>query len=287
MAWTRIARTGGVAALGAALGALVAGAALAETSGTVLSAHGAAHAHGADGRRSLDCGDVVREGERVVTGADGHAALSVGELYVQVGPASGLRLGPEGRLLVQQGLVRAVDLGEEGAPAELRTPHAWLQGAGFDAEILVDDGRSELCEGLGTPEVGRTAASGRTRIEPGRCAIADAGDLRVAPRGEERLALSGAEGCVDVDVASHFQPADVAAPPPALDLFPLDPDKRTFHPCDDPGSGCGGMPQVRVQATPVPTPPQPPPDFGFGTGPAEPPGLGFGTGPAESGVRIE
>lgn len=275
---TKAVRTGGAALAGIALGALLAGAALAETTGEVLSARGEAHVQGPEGRRSLDCGEPIREGERVVTGSGGDAALGVGDLYVQVGPGAVLRLGPQGELLVERGLVRVVDLGEGGgdAAARVRTPHAVVRGSGVDAEIRVEASRSEVCEGLGRLRVGRVDASGSTRVEAGQCGIVEPTGITVQPRGAERLALSGAEGCVDVAIATHFQPTDVAAPPPSLDLFPLDPDKRTFNACE--ANGCGGGVQVRTAPTP-PTPPQPP-GFGFGTGPADPPGLDFGTGPA-------
>lgn len=237
--------------------------------GDVLSAHGPVQTSNAGGARDLVAGDRIEAGDQLVAGATGGAALAVGDLWVEVGPNTDLRLEADGSVAVTRGTARVVDLAHAGGT--IRTPHAVLQVGGSDTEVLVEADRSEACERRREIRVAPLTDERHPTATPvGRCAVAQAGALTLSAAGAERLQLSGAQ--VDVAIASHFVPTDVAAPAPNLDLFPLDPDKRTYLPCDDPGS-CGGALTV-LQA---PTAPRTPPRRrtrtvtpGFTTGPANP-----------------
>lgn len=237
--------------------------------GDILSARGPVHATGPEGSREIAAGGELAAGEGVATGAGGSAAISVGELWIEMGPETALTFAPDGSVSVTRGIARVVDLSDAGAT--IHTPHALIQVGGSDTEILVEGERSQVCERRHAIRVALASDQVNTTETPvDRCAVAEAGALAFVEAGAERLALSGAQ--VDVAVASHFSPTDVAAPPPSLDLFPLDPDKRTFLPCDDPGS-CGGAVTVLQAPTPrlAPQPTPKPPSFGFGTGPADQP----------------
>mgnify|MGYP005853927133 CR=1 FL=1 len=271
MRWTGCARKGGLVLVAALLGASLAGAAGAEASAealSVLSAQGPVEVQGPRGVRELQCGEPLRRGARIATGPEGRASLGLGDLYLELGPEAAVRLTEVGRVHVLRGSVRAVDLGGAGQEVRVTTPHGGLRGAGLDATLAVGPERTEVCQALEEGWLWRANATGRAHLSAGSCAAIQEDGVVLGAAGPDPLALSGAAGCVDVDIASHFQPADVAAPPLVMDFFPLDPDKRTFSACDDPGSGCGGSVQI---VTPPMPPPMPPPDFGFGTGPADPP----------------
>lgn len=256
--------------------ALAAGSAHAEAA-TLLSARGEVRAEGAGAPRDLGARDTFGAGERLVTGADAGAALAVGDLHVQVGPGSRLAVGPDGSLELERGTLRVVDLGDGSREAVVRTPHAVVRAAGADTEVEAGAAATRVRQGDGSARVARVDATGTTELPEDHEARVDAEGVTVASGAAPRLALGGAD--VDVAVATHFQPADVAAPPSTVSLFPFDPDKRVLNPCDSPGSGCGGSPQLLVQ--PSAPGPSGAPDFGFGTGPADPPDPGFGTGPAD------
>ncbi|MBW2243489.1 MAG: hypothetical protein JRH01_16020 [Deltaproteobacteria bacterium] len=237
--------------------------------GDILSARGPVHTTGPEGSREIVAGDALAAGQGIETGAGGSAAVSVGDLWLEVGPETALTIGPDGSLDITRGLARVVDL--SGAGATIHTPHALIQVGSSDTEILVDETSSQVCERRNAIRVAPNSDQSNASETPvGRCAVAEAGALTFAAAGAELLALSGVQ--VDVAVASHFSPTDVAAPPPSLALHPLDPDKRTFLPCDDPMS-CGGALTVLQAPTPrrSPTPTPKPPSFGFGTGPADQP----------------
>ncbi len=268
--WNSMGSIGRVALLVAALAALP-GASLAAGSGTVLSAGTATHA--ASGQ-PLSAGEKLAAGEEIVTQSAGGAAVAWGDLWLEIGPDTALRLDSDGSVSVLRGLVRAVDLSEAGAQATVHTPRATLAIVSGDTEILVERERDELCDHRRELRVARKAMpEDWRRIPPGQCAVVTGETIETHPAGTPRLALGGAQ--IDVAVASHFSPTDVAAPAPNLDIFPLDPDKRTYLPCDSPGS-CGGAVQVQVQRAPrVVRPrrrPAPKPSFGFETGPADQPG---------------
>ncbi len=245
--------------------------------GSVLSATGDVQAVAGEEVRALVAGDAIAAGEEIRAADGAGAALAVGDLWVEIGAASSVRLDEDGAVAITRGTARVVDLGAAGAT--LRTPHAEVEVAGSDTEILVEQDRSEMCERRRAVRVAPLAnADGRTQTPVGQCcSVSGEGVVSLAAAGAERLALSGAR--VDVAVASHFTPTDVAAPTPSLDLFPLDPDKRTYLPCDNPSS-CGGA--LTVQPAPAPRTPPPrrvtPSRRGFGTGPGDEPGNDYEPG---------
>jgi hypothetical protein len=268
---------GAVTALLALLALGAAGAAQAESAGTLLSTAGDVRAQGPAGERAVQAHDALAVGERLVSGPGATAALASGDFWVQVGPGSVLAVRPDGRVELERGTIRVIDLGEGEGGAAVLTPHAEVR-AGGDTEIEAGSAQTRLRQGDGTARVVRRDATGLpVEVTTGREAVVDAEGIVLGDGAGPQLALSAAE--VDVAVSTHFQPADVAAPPSTFSIFPFDPDKRTFHACDSPGSGCAGSPQVLVRPSgPVKTAP---PGFDFGTGPADPPGFDFGTGPAD------
>jgi len=260
------------AAVGAgALAGLALGLALpaAAQSVSVLSAADGARLDG----RPLACNAPLAPGARLITAAESAVSLAAGDVYVHVAPRSRVRVTDDDALHLEAGSLRLVDArnGSAGAFA-FRTAHAEIRGSAMDAEVLVENGWSRACVARGEVELVNRATSDTTRLQAGECARTAASGATQRLRAQPRLPLPDARGCIDVAVASQFTPTDVAAPPPSFDLFPLDPDKRTFGPCDDPGSGCGAPPMPTSDPEPEP----PLPDFDFG-GPESPvPGAGFG-----------
>jgi len=233
--------------------------------------------------RPLACNAELRPGARLATPATNGVSLAAGDVYVRMDRRSRLEVRDRGALHLDAGALRLVD-GREGSPEALvlRTPHAEIRGTGLDAEVLVENGWSRACAVRGEVELANRTSGDATRLRGGECARTGASGTTQRLRARARLPLPDARGCIDVAVASQFTPADVAAPPPSLDLFPLDPDKRTFGPCDDPGSGCGAPPM------PAEAPEPTLPDFGFGAPESPQPGetdMGSPEPPTPSGVR--
>ena len=220
----------------------------AETTGAVISTTGSAYAEGAGGNRSLGCGAPVREGERIVTEAGARMALLAGDVYVQIDQAANLGIGRTAAgapsIEIASGRVRLVDTRSAGgSPFEIRTPHSQAGGLGTDTEVVVSAARTELCEEAADLDV--TAHEGNTSLvaRAGQCVTVRSGESpSTAAKGEAKIALAGAEGCIEVAAVDHFTP-DVAAPPPTIGLAPIDPD-RTLHLCSDPGPGCMKIPAV-------------------------------------------
>jgi len=258
--------------LGGVLGALPLYSASAETVAEVLSATDGAFVEAAEGRQPLQCDGLLRDGERIVTGEGSRAGLQVGEVYVQLdqGTSVIIRRTEAGApsLEILSGRVRLVDTGiEEGSLFEILTPDSRAAGRGIDTEVVVSQQGTEFCEAAADLDVALRDGSGSLLARPGQCVTARGGEpLATAPRGESQIALSGAEGCIEVAVVGHFLP-DVAAPPPTIGLAPLDPDRRTYGPCNDPGSGCMRIQPRGVRSTPSGNGRKFPGHFGFNTGP--------------------
>ena len=262
------------AVLGGVLGTLPLFSAGAEPAAEVLSVQGSVLAEGAEGRRSLGCEGLVSDGERIVTDEDSRTGLLVGDVYVQVDHASSLivRRTEAGApmLEVTSGRVRVVDTSDGGRSVlEIRTPDCRAEGLGNDTEVTVSHQGTELCEGAADLDVSGRDGNGSLVARPGHCVTARGSEpLATAPRGESRIALSGADGCIKVAVVGLFLPGVAAAPPPTIGLAPLDPDRRTYGPCDEPGS-C-------MRVNPVPVSRSRGGNGGNGGG-----GFGFNTGPAD------
>jgi hypothetical protein len=235
--------------LGGVLGALPL---FSASAAEVLSTTGDAFVEGAEGRQPLQCNGLLRDGERIVTGEGSRAGLQVGEVYVQLDQGTSVIIrrteGGAASLEIVSGRVRLVDTAiGEGPLFEILTPNSRAAGRGFDTEVVVSQQGTEFCEAAADLDVALRDGSGSLLARPGQCVTARGGEpLATAPGGERQIALSGAEGCIEVAVVGHFLP-DVAAPPPTIGLAPLDPDRRTYGPCDDPGSGC-----MRIQPKGVP-----------------------------------
>ena len=101
------------AVLGGVLGTLPLSSAGAETAAEVLSMQGSAFAEGAEGRRSLGCAGLVRDGERIVTDESSRAGLLLGDVYVQLDHATSATIrrteAGAASLEISAGRVRAVD----------------------------------------------------------------------------------------------------------------------------------------------------------------------------------
>jgi hypothetical protein len=253
------------AVLGGVLGVLpFAGAAAAAAGGdpdvmaTVVSLRGDVFAQApGDEPRRLGCNDFIRRDETVTT-------------------TLGSRLAVLGREAA--GRIRVVDARPEGETAaiHLATPHAKALTTGTDTDVTVVieeiDVRSEFCERGRPLRIELEAGEQSVVAEPGQCAEARPSNLRVGARTREPLGVGGDSVCdVIGNVADLFTPADVAAPAVAGFPGPLSVGGLPRQPCDDPGSGCGRIPQ--------PPPPQPPPRRPPPRPPSEPPvvdpGLGF------------
>jgi hypothetical protein len=229
-----------VAVLGGVLGMLPLLPAGAETMGSVVSTAGDAFVEGADGRRPLDCGAAVGAGERIVTAAGARLALVAGDVYLQMSPGAGAAVGRTAAgapsIEISSGQVRLVDMRPAGAPPlVIATPHSQASGFGTDTEVTVSGAGSELCEAAADLEV--TALEGDASIvaRRGECVTLGSGAApSTAPKGAPRIALAGAEGCIEVAAVDHFTPG-VAAPPPTIGLAPLDPDRRVYGPCEELG----------------------------------------------------
>jgi len=257
-------------ALGAGvLASLVLALPAAAQSVSVLSAADGARLDG----RPPACNAPLAPGARLTTTAESAVSLAAGDVYIHVDRRSRVNVEADETLHLEAGSLRLVDArnGSAGAFA-LRTPHAQIRGTGMDAEVLVENGWSRACAVRGEVELVNRITSDTTRLREGECARTGAAGGTQRLQAQPRLPLPDARGCVDVAIASQFTPTDVAAPPPSFELFPLDPDKRTFGPCDDPGSGCAAPPMPTNGPEPEPELP----DFNFG-GPESPvPGAGFG-----------
>lgn len=258
------------AGLAGALGAS-AGGALAAGEGVVaqvVSAHGNAWAERADGaKRPLACGDVVHEGERVVTSAAGRVGLLSGDVYTQLEHSSQLLAGltSEGApdWTLERGKVRVTDEREAASTAprhRLATPHAETLAAGNDSEAYVFAEKvgqySMLCEWEKPLEVTRPGGAERKLAKTGECVIAKPSEpLYTAPAHPERIALAGDDAC-DVgtligDAGNRFTPTDVAAGPPGGGLGPPAPPAFLLPPCAEPGSGCAGVLGLGVVESPA------------------------------------
>jgi hypothetical protein len=244
----------------------------AETAAEVLSATGTAFAEGAEGQRSLSCQGLVGEGERIVTNQGSRVGLMAGDLYVQVEPGTSVTLGRTAAgapsLEITSGRVRVVDTrAGEGPEFEIRTPDSRAVGRGNDTEVTVSQRGTELCEAAADLKVTKQDGSGSLAARPGQCVTAHGGEaLAAAPRGESRIALSGAEGCIEVAAVDHFLPSVAAAPPPTIGLAPMDPERRTYGPCDN--GSCTGFSPGSILG-------------GGGGGGNGGGGFGFNTGPAD------
>ncbi len=255
--------------------------------------------------RSIGCGDLVYEGERLVTPRNARVGILSDDAYVQLDSDSSLQLGltPEEALDLElhKGRVRVVDSRERGSPGRLRVDDAetGLIGNDVEAYALGEPGEGGiLCSRNGPLAVSRNGSM--YEGTPGGCVVAKAGgSLAREPTPAARVSLpsSEAEECpVDWTLGPallHFSPVDVAAGPDRGDFFPivgLDGIERT--PCDNPGGLCG--PQARSTGSgpeppgsdpPGPKPPKPPhppkplkgiPPFGHALGPyvkGPPPGI--------------
>jgi len=271
MSWNSIDTTRRAVVGASVLAGLVLALPAAAQSMSVLSVADGARVDG----RPLACNAPLAPGARLAAPAGSAVSLAAGDVYVHVDRRSHVRVDDDDTLRLEAGSLRLVDArnGTAGAFA-LRTPHAEVRGTGMDAEVLVENGWSRVCAVRGEVELVNRVTSDTTRVQAGECARTEDSGSTQRLRAQPRLPLPDARGCIDVAIASQFAPTDVSAPPPSFDLFPLDPDKRTFGPCDDPGSGCGAMPTPTGTNGPAPEPtPEPTPgfDFGFGTGPADRP----------------
>ncbi len=238
----------------------------------VASVVGSARAESADGRvRDLACGDVVGAGERVQVGPASRLGLLAGEAYAQVEARSTLRVDvtPEGapQLDLESGRLRVVDArGVDSPPLGLGTPHASARGLGVDSELFVLSEKagaySLLCEWEAPLEVARNGE--QLAAEPGQCVVANPREaLYLTPAQAERVALAGEDACpvgpVLGRVADRFSPTDVAAAPPPTGLLRPAPPAFARDACDDPGAGCGGMPNLAPPPSFVLPPVTPPP----------------------------
>ncbi len=224
------------------LGTLPAQRAAAETVGSVISTSGQAYAEGPAGRRPLECGTPIEAGERVVTPEGALVGLLAGDVYVQLdgGTNLGIDRGADGTpsFDLTSGRARILDTREGGAPLVVKTPGATASGAGTDTEIAIGDTGTEFCEDSGNlelqPSTGSSLIAGA-----GQCVtLAADGSATASQKTAEAIKLAGADACFDVAIVDHFTPG-VAAPSAAtISLAPIDPDRRIFGPCDDPGSGC-------------------------------------------------
>ena len=258
------------AVLGGVLGALPLSSVGAETAAVVLSATGSSFAESATDRRSLECQGVVADGERIVTDETSRAGLQAGDLYVQLDPSSSVAIGRTEAgapsIEVISGRVRLVDTGAGAGPAfEIRTPDSRATGRGNDTEVTVSNQGTEFCEAAADLDVALREGDGSLVARPGQCVAARAGEpLTTAPGGGSQIALSGAEGCIEVAAVDHFLP-DVAAPPPTIGLAPLDPPRQIWRPRDSRAN-----PSLVRRSRPS------------GNGGGDP-GFGGGTGPAGGG----
>jgi hypothetical protein len=278
------------AVLGGVLGVLpFAGAAAAAAGGdpdvmaTVVSLRGDVFAQApGDEPRRLGCNDFIRRDETVTTTLGSRLAVLGRDVYTTLSDRTEVRFGETRaqtpHLFVAAGRIRVVDARPEGETAaiHLATPHAKALTTGTDTDVTVVieeiDVRSEFCERGRALRIELEAGEQSVVAEPGQCAEARPSNLRVGARTREPLGVGGDSVCdVIGNVADLFTPADVAAPAVAGFPGPLSVGGLPRQPCDDPGSGCGRIPQ--------PPPPQPPPRRPPPRPPSEPPvvdpGLGF------------
>ncbi len=195
--------------------------------GQVLSASGDAWVRGPEGRRRARCGEPIRRCESVLTSPGANVGFLAWDVYVQVDRGSEVVLDP----------------------------------AGADAGFAVGAGRARFVDT-------RSGEPGSLRLAPAPGSVDPGVDVTVEATGgisDGGVPLSGAAGCVQVGaVGDRFDPGDVALAAPRVSFPPIDPDKRTYEPCEL--NLCG-------------RPPAPPPSAAPSRPPVEPPGGGGGGGP--------
>ena len=129
--------------------------------------------------RSIRCGDIVYEGERVVTEPDARVGILSDDAYVQVDSDSTLLLGltPDEALDLEllEGQVRVVDSRERGSRGRLRVGNAEAELIGNDVEAYLLGGPGNggyLCSRDGALAVSQNGSA--LVGAPGGCVIASA-----------------------------------------------------------------------------------------------------------------
>jgi hypothetical protein len=167
-------------------------------------------------RRPLACGEAVRGGDRLVTGAGSAIAFEMQHTRVQVAADSELRVATDASdapdLMLLRGRVRVVDLDDAVAPGRrLATADLVSTGRGDTEAIAIAGQRSTICEYARPLALTPTGGGARHTLEPGACSGANLAALDAASVG---VSLLDAERC---ELADNFDPIDVAsAPAPAF-----------------------------------------------------------------------
>jgi hypothetical protein len=194
--------------------------------------------------RALECDDVVRTCEAVVTAGDATVTLLVEDAIVQVGPQARAELsarpGPE--LAVEQGGVRVVDARDQAAQRiQLFTPALTASTSRGDAEIVREGESVRIC--ARDEAVVVTARDGAQTVPAGSCLETKVLGGMVASRaGEPAIPLGDPGACPFYVAAVPGVLPPVGAPAAGPDVPPFEPPGRDS--CDTPGSGCAAVREI-------------------------------------------
>ena len=242
-----------------------------DAAGLVVARRGQITAYAADGTpRSVTCGDLIREDERLETAHASRVALLTGDVYAQLYVLSSARFGaaPDGasRLALERGRMRVIDpRASDSAKDVLVTASdttARFHGNDVDAYVLGPAGEtnSMICAERVDLVVDRASGGGDT-ARLGECVVSSqAKPLYRAQIPSTRIGLEEAYEC-ELPIADRamlaFSPDVAAGPEPPLPGALGGPNRDS---CDVPGSGCGALPSSGDPVdviTPFPSDPLP------------------------------
>ncbi len=249
------------------------------TVGHVVTVEGEAYAQapGEEPRR-LECDSPIYRHDLITTTEDPGLAIMSGDAYVRLAGSSSLRFGtldsgpPDLDLLA--GHVRMIDMGNGTQSGSITTPGLLLADARSNSEAIVFAEKiwtvSMICSRDDTLAVERNGNPGEGFASaPGQCTISKPNEpLYGAAASHDPLEILARAQCGPADVqltlADHFAPGDLAAVLPAVSA-PPPPMPPPIAPVMAPalaactvGGGCAQNLHVFL-APPPPSPGPPPP----------------------------
>ena len=222
-----------------------------EPLGQVAAIAGSPTAAGAEGAiRALLCGQGVFAGDRITTDAASRVGVFMGDVLAYVGESSSVDVGDDGTLHLGAGKLRMIDPSDGEVARQVAALDAAAEVRGNDAEFYIfaeKTGRyAMLCEWDEPLEVSRGAEE--KVAAPGECVVAKSKEpLYTAKSHDERLGKLADDRCrfgpvPPQNLAQRIPQIDLASAPEVFDpIAPAGPGPPVIDPCDNPGSGCGGL----------------------------------------------
>ena len=193
---------------------------------------------------AVACGEDLCVGDLVTTGPGGSAGILHHGTLTQIAPNSRVKLGltPKGGpdVVVQEGTVRMIDAGPDGAAGRVTAMGAKAEVRRNDVEAQVSGGTAEICSH------GTAVNVNGTNVVPGSCVASGSDPVRLATNPVSDPALQVLGGSCDLGPViapiAHVVPTPAVAAP--LSLFgaaplPNPPGGPLRNTCEVPGCRAG------------------------------------------------